>query len=124
MKIVKNINLKKPLMNMYEKEATNRQCSKVNHFINIKRFVNSIIKDEKTIAIFLDIASSGDTKTYDQLKEDLGFEENVIKECIMKLKENNLVVPNPNPKSNKYRLSFNGKLFFAQLKVMFPSICS
>ena len=73
------------------------------------------------IFVLLDVARHR-IRNYDQLIEDTGLHLSVIAPLVKKLEDGNLIFKNPNPTSNKFRLSFNGQLIVEQLKSEYPGV--
>jgi len=92
----------------------------INFFTKARKF-SEVVKNPFNISIFLSIAKNSHI-TYKELLGNFKQKIQDVSLSIGILEEHNLIEKNPNPLSQKYKLSFNGQIFGEQLKREFPKV--
>ncbi len=115
-----NFNFHKKIM--VKKEVLSGSSQQPNKYNYLNKF-STILRNEKALSILIDIATNP-TRNYTELHNDLGYGLDVINTLVENLEMINLIERNPNPASQKYKLSFNGSLFIEQIRLLSPQINS
>jgi len=90
-----------------------------NPFLKVREF-SSIVDNPFNLSIFLSIAKNS-RRTYTELMEEFNKVKEVA-DSINILQKGDLIEGNPNPISERFKLSFNGQVFAEQLKTEFPEV--
>lgn len=91
-----------------------------NIFSKMENFAR-IAADKNALKIFLYIAKNN-VRSIDQIFEDTSLDLKEIVLSLEKLERGDFIVRNPGPRSQKFRLGFNGQLFAEQLRFSYEEV--
>lgn len=101
-------------------QEENIEKESVNWYKNVK-VLSDILRDQNSMAVFLDIACNS-KRDYSQLASDLNLDFSIIAPVVKHLEDAKLIERNPNPLSQKFKLSVTGILLLRQLKNLIPDL--